>query len=112
VSLRLTAEQTVSITVGKLPPGSHKAEVLLAVTESGLESNVTAGENDGRRLKHAAVVRSLSRLAELDPAAPGEYTAEARLNLKPEWVRANLKLVLLVQDKENRHMLGAAALKP
>lgn len=112
VELRLASEQTIAITVGKLPPGSHKAEVLLAVTEANLESNVTAGENNGRRLKHAAVVRTLSRLAELDPAAPGQYTAEARINLKPDWVRANLKVVLLVQDKENRHILGAAAVKP
>ena len=58
------------------------------------------------------IVRSLSRLAEIDPATPGEYTAEARLNLRPEWNRTNLKLVLLVQDKETRHILGAATLKP
>lgn len=112
VELRVGAEQTIQIKVGKLPPGSHKAEVLLAVTETGLDSSVTAGENNGRRLRHAAVVRTLSRLAELDPASPGEYSAQARLNLKPEWVRANLKLVLLVQDRENRHILGAAAIKP
>ena len=99
VELRLGAQGTLAITVGKLPPGSHKADVLLAVTEVNLESNVTAGENDGRRLKHAAVVRTLSRLAELDPGTPGQYTAEARINLKPEWVRANLKVVLLVQGQ-------------
>ena len=112
VELRLSAAQTIAIQVGKLPPGSHKADVLLAITESGLESSVSAGENRGRKLQHPAVVRSLSRLAEIDPATPGEYSAEARLNLRPEWNRANLKLVLLVQDKETRHILGAAALKP
>lgn len=110
VSLRLSGEQTIAIEVGKLPPAAHKVDVLLAVTETGLESSVGAGENSGRKLSHAAVVRTLSRLAELDPRAPGEYTAEAKLNLKPEWVRAKLKLVLLVQDKENRHILGAAML--
>lgn len=110
VDLKMTSEQTISIAVGKLPTGSHKAEVLLAVTETGLESNVSAGENSGHKLKHAAVVRTLSRLAELDPHTPGEYAAEARLNLKPEWVRTNLKLVLLVQDKDNRHIVGAASL--
>jgi hypothetical protein len=110
VVLRLSSEQTIAIQVGKLPRGSHKADVLLAVTETGLESNVSAGENTGHKLRHAAVVRTLSRLAELDPRTPGEYTAEARLNLKPDWVRANLKLVLLVQDKENRHIVGAGSL--
>lgn len=112
VDMSLASQQTISIQVGKLPPGSHKADILLAVTETDLESNVSAGENNGHKLKHAAVVRTLSHLAELDPAKPGEYSAEARLNLKPEWVRSNLKLVLLVQDKENRHILGAASLKP
>lgn len=112
VDLRLASEQTIAIQVGKLPAEAHKVEVLLAVTETGLESSVTSGENTGHKLRHAAVVRTLSRLAELDPRTPGEYVAEARLNLKPEWVRANLKLVLLVQDKENRHILGAAWLKP
>ncbi len=112
VGLRIAGEQTIEIQVGKLPNGSHKADVLLAVTETGLETAVEAGENHGVRLRHAAVVRTLSRLAEVDPRKPGEYVAQARLNLKPEWVRANLKLVLLVQDRENRHILGAASLKP
>ena len=116
VELRLNpasnTAQTIAIQVGKLPPGSHKADVLLAITESGLESSVAGGENSGRKLQHAAVVRSLSRLAQIDPATPGEYSAEARLNLRPEWNRTKLTLVLLVQDKETRHILGAAALKP
>jgi hypothetical protein len=112
VGLRMAGEQVIEIQVGKLPYGSHKADVLLAVTETGLESSVSAGENNGRSLRHAAVVRTMSRIAEVDPQKPGEYVAQARLNLKPEWVRANLKLVLLVQDRENRHILGAASLKP
>ena len=112
VDLRLTATQTIAIQVGKLPPGSSKAEVLLAVTEGGLESSVSAGENDGHKLRHAAVVRSLSKLAELDPSKPGEYVAEAKLNLRPEWNRDNLKVVVLVQEKQSRHILGAESMKP
>jgi hypothetical protein len=111
VQLKLGAQGTIAIQIGKLPANSHKADVLLAITESNLETSVGAGENGGRKLKHAAVVRSLSRLAEIDPKKAGDYVAEARLNLRPEWNRANVKLVLLVQDRENRHILGAAALK-
>jgi hypothetical protein len=110
VTLRMIGGN-VSITVGKLPEGSHKADVLLAIAENNLSTNVGAGENAGRVLRHVAVVRTLSKLAELDPSHPGEYTAEARLNLKPEWIRSNLKVVLLVQDKQNRHILGAASVK-
>lgn len=106
-----TQPDVVRLRVGKLPPGSHAADLLLAMAESGLTTYVTEGENKGRRLIHAAVVRSMSRLGVLDPARPGTYEAEARLNLQPDWNRANLKAVLLVQDRENRRILGAASTK-
>jgi len=112
VSIAMTAAQTVSFSVSKLPVGSHEADILLAVTESGLVSPVYGGENNGRQLRHAAVVRSLSSLGRLDPKRPGEYSAEAQLNLRPDWNRANLKLVLFVQDRVNRHILGAASVRP
>jgi len=112
VSIAMTAAQTVSFSVSKLPVGSHEADILLAVTESGLVTSVYGGENNGRQLRHAAVVRSLSSLGRLDPKRPGEYSAEAQLNLRPDWNRANLKLVLFVQDRVNRHILGAASVRP
>jgi len=112
VSIAMTAAQTVSFSVSKLPVGSHEADILLAVTESGLVTPVYGGENNGRQLRHAAVVRSLSSLGRLDPKRPGEYSAEAQLNLRPDWNRANLKLVLFVQDRVNRHILGAASVRP
>jgi hypothetical protein len=86
--------------------------VLLAITESHLETGVGGGENAGRKLRHAPVVRTLSKLTEIEPATPGEYAAEARVNLRPEWVRTNLKLVLLVQDRTTRQIVGAAAIRP
>ncbi len=112
VQLKLGEQGTVTIQVGKLPTNSHKADVLLAVTEGNLETAVGAGENGGHKLRHAGVVRSLSKLAEVDPKKPGDYVAEAKLNFRPEWNRTNLKIVLLVQDRENRHILGAASINP
>ena len=108
----MTDAQTVSFSVSKLPAGSHEADILLAVTEGGLVTPVFGGENNGRQLRHAAVVRSLSSLGRLDPKHPGEYSAVAQLNLRPDWNRANLKLVLFVQDRTNRHILGAASVRP
>lgn len=99
----------VALTVGTLPPQSHKADVLLAIAENGLESKVEGGENNGRVLRHIAVVRMLMRLAEMDPAKPGEYAAEAYVQMRPEWIKNNVKVVVLVQDRENRHILGAAS---
>jgi len=112
VAIMMTADQKIAFKVSKLPPGSHEADILLAVTESGLVTSVYGGENSGRQLRHTAVVRSLSRVASLDPKRPGEYSAEAQLNLRPDWNRANLRLVLFVQDRTTRHILGVAALKP
>lgn len=111
VTLRMVGSN-VSISVGRLPKDSHASDVLLAIAESGLTTTVNGGENAGRQLRHVPIVRTISKLTELDPAHPGEYTAEARLNLRPDWNRSNLRIVLLVQDKENRHILGAAAIKP
>jgi len=112
VAISMTSAQTVSFRVAKLPPGSHDAEILLAVTESGLVTPVLGGENGGRELRHAAVVRSLSSLGRLDSKRPGEYSAVAQLNLRQDWVRSNLKLVLFIQDRTTRHILGAASVRP
>lgn len=112
VSIAMTSAETVAFRVARLLPGSHEADILLAVTESGLVTPVYGGENNGRQLRHAAVVRSLSSVGRLDPKRPGEYSAEAKLNLRSDWNRANLKLVLFVQDRTNRRILGAASVKP
>jgi hypothetical protein len=112
VAMAMTSGQMVSFSVSKLPPGSHEAEILLGVTEGGLVTPVLSGENGGRQLRHAAVVRSLSSLGRLDPRRPGEYSGVAQLNLRQDWNRANLKLVLLVQDRVTRHILGAASVRP
>jgi hypothetical protein len=112
VAIAMTSAQTLSFSVSKLPPGSHEAEILLGVTESGLVTPVFGGENNGRQLRHAAVVRSLTSLGRLDPTHPGEYSAVAQINLRQDWNRANLKLVLFVQDRVTRHILGAASVRP
>lgn len=112
VVIAMTDAQQVSFRVSKLPAGSHESDILLAVTEGRLVTPVFGGENNGRQLRHAAVVRSLSSVGRLDPQHPGEYSAVAQLNLRPDWNRANLKLVLFVQDRVNRHILGAASVRP
>ncbi|MCU1339426.1 MAG: hypothetical protein JWO19_5007 [Bryobacterales bacterium] len=112
VTLSMTSVQTFSYSVSKLPPGSHEADILLGVAEGRLVTPVYGGENNGRQLVHAAVVRSLTSLGRLDPKRPGEYSGVAQLNLRQDWVRANLKLVLFVQDRTTRRILGAASVRP
>jgi len=111
VAITMTSAQTISFSVSKLPPGSHEAEILLGATEGGLVTSVFGGENSGRQLRHSAVVRSLTSLGRLDPRRPGEYSAVAQLNLRQDWNRANVTLVLFIQDRVTRHILGAASVK-
>jgi hypothetical protein len=112
VSMSVTPNNYLSFDVRRLPPGTTTADLLLAVTESNIENAVQKGENAGRRLRHAPVVRTLTKLGQLDSPKNGAYTATARLMLNPDWNRANLKLVLFVSDRRTHRIVGAATLKP
>ncbi len=112
VEMSMLPGEVLTIKVDHIPPPVRQADILLAVTETGIESDVRRGENRGHMLRHTGVVRSLANLAVLDSGRAGVYTADARLNLKPEWRRENLKVVLFVQDRSTRRILGAAALRP
>jgi hypothetical protein len=95
------------VSVGKLT-GSDAPEVWLAITEAGLHSNVTRGENAGEDLHHASVVRVLHKMG----IAPGKEISFSRglsLALDPAWSRQNLHAVAFVQDKRSRQIRGSAA---
>ncbi len=81
------------------------AEVLLAITESGLQSNVTRGENSGRRLSHTAVARKLEPLGE----AASRISAQVRL--EKGWKRDNLRAVVFIQERDSRRVIGAASVR-
>lgn len=102
-----------NITVQRLEPASSSdtAEVWLAVTETRLHSNVERGENAGRDLPHAAVVRQLIKLGTVDLHKDPLFSSTAKLNLRPEWNRQNLRVVAFVQQKKSRHIVGAASAK-
>lgn len=102
----------VSIDVKMLPaPQSQKAEVWLAVTETGLHSNVMHGENAGEDLHHAAVVRSLRKVGEAALNHEVAYSGGQDVQLDPTWKKENLRLVAFVQDAKTRHILGAASMR-
>jgi len=106
-----SAPPRFSLRVGKLPRllDGDSAEVWLLVTESGLASKVSAGENAGRLLAHASVLRSLDRIATADGRRDTSFEGTVSVKLKPEWKRQNLMAVVLVQEKKSRHILGAAS---
>jgi len=104
-------QQGLVVKVGSLPALSRgdTAEVLLAITEYALASNVTRGENAGRRLPHSAVVRQLRVLGKADAQSSPSFTAQPALKLDPAWKRENLRAVVLVQERNSRRIMGAAA---
>lgn len=82
------------------------ANLVAAVTEDGLTSNVERGENSGRRLSHVAVVRAMSTLAEIDPAAD-TFEAMVPVLLEASWSRDHVNVVAFVQEKESGRIVGA-----
>jgi len=107
---RPDGEITIDINVAGVPriAGADTADVLLAITESGLRSNVSRGENAGRKLTHTAVVRKLTTLGVVD-ATSGSFSGIAAANIEKGWTRSSLKAVVFVQERESRRVLGAAA---
>jgi hypothetical protein len=89
---------------------SGDADVMLAISESGLRSNVTRGENAGRVLNHIAVVRRLSTLGAIDSQKSLEFSAEPVVQISKTWKRDNLKAVVFIQERAGRRVLGAATL--
>jgi len=104
-------EQHFQVRVGDLPSGGDKADVWLAVTEDGLQANVEAGENKGKTLQHAAVVRSLQKIGSTGSKGAADFSGDPQVKFKPNWKRENLRVVVFVQDKKSWRILGAASAK-
>ena len=73
--------------------GEENAELYLVIYESGLRSDVNAGENVGKRLSHDYVVRYLS---------PAQLTGSGRhhkyeLQLGADWNQANVGIAAFVK---------------
>jgi len=99
-----------SVQIGKLTASAKggAAEVWLAITETGLHSSVTRGENAGHELQHAAVVRSMRKIGEAKPDRDVAFSGDAAISIRNEWKRENLKAVAFVQEKNSLRILGAA----
>ena len=98
-----------SITIENAPPETHSAVLLLAVTERGLSSNVLRGENQGRNLVHAPVLRALTRVRIPKATQSAVMETKAKIALNPSWKRENLRFVIFLQDQKSLHIVGAAA---
>lgn len=89
-------------------PQDASGEVLLAYTEDNLATRVGGGENNGRELRHSAVVRELRSLGRVHN---GSFEAAVPLKLKKDWKRNDVRVVVFVQEPDNGAIDGAASLQ-
>ncbi|MGE5232519.1 MAG: DUF1223 domain-containing protein [Acidobacteriota bacterium] len=101
--------ETWRVDLDLLPPSTanRPLAVMLAVYESGLQTEVGRGENAGRRAADDYVVRRLIRVAELPPG--GERHAVVELAIDPLWRLDRLGVAAFLQDPQSRVIAGAAA---
>ena len=103
--------QSFTVSIGQLTQTSagDTAEVWLAITEDGLHSSVTRGENAGRALQHVATLRALRKIGVADASKP--FTTNPTLKFASQWKLENLHVTAFVQRKKSREILGAASTK-
>jgi hypothetical protein len=104
----------VTIRIGAAAQPAESAQIWLAIVEDGLVSEVGAGENRGRTLTHAAVVRRLDLVSQLETGDLSEprdepVTATIDVRLLPDWNRSNLRLVAFVQEIRSHRVVGVGA---
>jgi hypothetical protein len=115
VILKLAAPETpdsltLKVEITNLPGGTQgdSADVMLAITEDGLRSNVSSGENSGRKLTHSAVTRSLTRIGTINGP---RFASEQKVALNGKWKRESLHAIAFVQERSSRKVFGAASLR-
>ena len=108
VALSRSGARALAVQASALPAGTRPTEALVALTESGLSTKVKRGENGGRILQHASVVRALRELGPV--GSDGTFSATIPLDLAADWPAGHLRAVVLVQERESRRIVGAGAL--
>jgi hypothetical protein len=103
-AVKPAVKATLKIDVEKLPP-HEAADVLLALVEDGIVSEVARGENAGRKLPHTAVVRTLRVIGEAGAAG---WSGEVPLDVTAAVPGAkNLRPVVFVQERKSHKVIAS-----
>jgi hypothetical protein len=84
------------------------ADILVAIVEDGLVTEVPRGENRGRTLEHNAVVRYLGAVGEM-PQSNREVSLTTSIVLAEDWQPKQLRVIAFVQERNSRRIVGAAS---
>lgn len=88
------------------PEDAKRADVFIALYENGLVTQVKAGENNGRELKHDYVVRKLFGAYQINSL--NEFSKS--FNLGKAWQNKDAGAVIFVQDSTNGEIIQSLAL--
>jgi len=99
----------VRVHADRLADNGRSAEVLVALALNHAASQVLRGENSGRHLSHAGVVRQLVKAGSVDQARA--FEGEVKLKLAQPGDAANLRVIAFVQQSGQKQILGAAMQK-
>ena len=89
------------------PTDIKNADVFVALYENGLVTQVKAGENNGRELKHDYVVRKLFGAYQINSL--NQFNKQFKL--EPIWNDRDAGAVIFVQDATNGEIIQSLALK-
>ena len=105
---KMDSKIKASVLVNPAAPATHgPMQLYVAIYENNLESEVQAGENRGRRLRHDYVVRTL--LGPVTVAADRPTRWEQQIPLAAEWKIADLGLAAFVQSAGSGEVYQATA---
>jgi hypothetical protein len=98
---------TVTVTASDLPtlPDERTGDIIVAIVEDNLRSDVRRGKNAGKVLTHVAVARSMRAIGQTNGSTG---TARADLAVASDWARGQLKVVAFVQARKSRRVLATA----
>ena len=105
VELRWSGQDELQIAVNGT--AESDGDVLLAITEDGLSTQVGGGENGGRTLLHNGVVRELRELGRM---RHGRFSSVVKTARRSDWKAENLRAVLFVQKSGHGNVTGAASI--
>ena len=86
-------------------PSDRKADVFVVVALDHADSQVTAGENSGRRLSHVGVVQSLTKVGSLESGKA--FSQDINVKFPRGTDAGNLRLIAFVQEPGPGKVLGA-----
>jgi hypothetical protein len=91
--------------IGSVAPVNEKADVYIAIALNHAESQVSAGENAGRKLSHSAVARLITKVGSVKKN--GIVAEDVHLKLPPDISADNLRIIAFVQYAQGK-VVGAA----